>query len=328
MHEDILAGLNPSQTEAVTTIKGPVLVLAGPGSGKTRVLAHRVAFLLRAVGISPRSLMAVTFTNKAAGEMRERINRLLGEAVSTSAGWRGLTIGTFHSICAYILRQEAAPAGVDPNYVIFDDSEQLSAIKQALRDLKLDEKMYRPEAMRAAISRAKNELIKPAAFQATTYWAEVARRVYGRYEEVMAANHALDFDDLLCRTTYLFKEQPEVLARYQERYEYLLVDEFQDTNTAQYELVSLLASANHNLFAVGDEDQSIFAFRGADYRNVMRFREDYPEAKVILLEQNYRSTQTILDTANAIIARNLHRTPKRLRTEPRDRTAGDASRSL
>jgi len=315
MHEDIVAGLNPSQTEAVTTIKGPVLVLAGPGSGKTRVLAHRVAFLLRAVGVSPRSLMAVTFTNKAAGEMRERINRLLGEAVSTSAGWRGLTIGTFHSICAYILRQEAAPAHIDPNYVIFDDSEQLAVIKQALRDLKLDEKMYRPEAMRAAISRAKNELIKSTAFEATTYWAEVARRVYGRYEEVMAANHALDFDDLLCRTTYLFKEQPEVLSRYQERYQYLLVDEFQDTNTAQYELVSMLAGRSHNLFAVGDEDQSIFAFRGADYRNVMRFREDYPEAKVILLEQNYRSTQTILDTANAIIARNLHRTPKQLRTE-------------
>jgi DNA helicase-2/ATP-dependent DNA helicase PcrA len=319
MHEEILAGLNPAQKAAVTTVKGPVLVLAGPGSGKTRVLAHRVAYLLRAADAQPRSLMAVTFTNKAAGEMRERINKLLGESVATSAGWRGLTIGTFHSICAYILRQEAAAAGISPNYVIYDDGEQLSAIRQALRDLKLDDKMYRPEAMRSAISRAKNELIRPDLFEAPSYWAEVARRVYTRYEEIMAANKALDFDDLLARSAYLFREQPEVLARYQERYEYLLVDEFQDTNTAQYEWVRNLSGLNHNLFAVGDEDQSIFAFRGADYRNVLRFREDFPEAKVILLEQNYRSTQTILDTANAIIAHNMHRTPKELRT---DRGAG------
>jgi len=315
MYDEILAGLNPAQREAVTTVKGPVLVLAGPGSGKTRVLAHRVAYLLRAVAVHPRAVMAVTFTNKAAGEMRERINRLLGEAVPTSTGWRGLTIGTFHSICARILRQDAAAAGVDPNYVIFDDGEQLTAIKQTLRDLKLNDKLYRPEAMRAAISRAKNELIKPEAFEATTYWGEVARRVYTRYEEIMAANRALDFDDLLCRTVYLFKEQPEVLRHYRERYEYLLVDEFQDTNTAQYELVRLLALGHHNIFGVGDEDQSIYGWRGADYRNVMRFREDFPEAKVILLEQNYRSTQTILDTANAIIARNVHRTPKKLRTD-------------
>jgi DNA helicase II / ATP-dependent DNA helicase PcrA len=319
MHEEILAGLNPAQLAAVTTIKGPVLVLAGPGSGKTRVLAHRVAYLLRAAGAQPRSLMAVTFTNKAAGEMRERINRLLGESVATSAGWRGLTIGTFHSICAYILRQEAAAAGINPNYVIFDDGEQLSALRQALRDLKLDDKMYRPEAMRSAISRAKNELIRPEQFEAPTYWAEVARRVYGRYEEIMAANNALDFDDLLARSAYLFRDNPEALARYQARYEYLLVDEFQDTNTAQYEWICHLAGKSHNLFAVGDEDQSIFAFRGADYRNVLRFRDDFPEAKVILLEQNYRSTQTILDTANSIIAHNMHRTPKKLRT---DRGAG------
>ena len=197
MYEEILAGLNPAQAQAVTTVKGPVLVLAGPGSGKTRVLAHRVAYLLKVAGVQPRSLMAVTFTNKAAGEMRERINRLLGESVPTSNGWRGLTIGTFHSICAYILRQEAAAAHIGSSFVIFDDGEQLTAIKQALRDLKLDDKLYRPEAMRSAISRAKNELIRPEAFEATTYWAEVARRVYGRYEEIMSANNALDFDDLL-----------------------------------------------------------------------------------------------------------------------------------
>ncbi len=315
MQEDLLAGLNPAQREAVTTVKGPVLVLAGPGSGKTRVLAHRVAYLLRAVGAPPRAIMAVTFTNKAAEEMRGRINKLVGETVPYSTGWRGLTIGTFHSICARILRAEAPAAGLNPNYVIYDDGEQLTAVRQTLRDLKLDDKLYRPEAMRGAISKAKNELVRPADFAADTYWAEVARRVYTRYEEIMAANAALDFDDLLCRTVYLFRDAPEVAQRYQERYQYLLVDEFQDTNTAQYDLIRLLVGRERNLFCVGDEDQSIFAFRGADYRNVMRFREDYPDARVILLEHNYRSTQTILDTANAIIERNVHRTPKRLRTD-------------
>jgi DNA helicase-2/ATP-dependent DNA helicase PcrA len=315
MHDDLLAGLNPAQKEAVTTVNGPVLVLAGPGSGKTRVLAHRVAYLLRAAGAHPRSVMAVTFTNKAAAEMRERINRLLGEAVPTSTGWKGLTIGTFHSICARILRQEATSAGLSEAYVIFDDSEQGTAVKQALRDLKLDDKLYRPEAMRGAISKAKNELVRPAEFETNTYWAEVARRVYVRYEEIMAANNALDFDDLLCRTVYLFRDAPDVAQRYQERYQYVLVDEFQDTNIAQYELVRLLAGKSRNVFAVGDEDQSVYSWRGADYRNVQRFREDFPGAKVILLEQNYRSTQTILDIANAVIVRNTHRTPKTLRTD-------------
>ncbi|MCU0510854.1 MAG: UvrD-helicase domain-containing protein [Anaerolineae bacterium] len=319
MSSDLLAGLNPAQREAVTTVKGPVLVLAGPGSGKTRVLAHRVAYLLRVAGAHPRSVMAVTFTNKAAGEMRERINKLLGEAVPVSSGWKGLTIGTFHSICARILRAEAGPAGLNPNYVIYDDGEQLSAIRSALKDLKIDEKMYRPEAMRAAISKAKNELVKPENFATTTYYEEIARRVYARYEQILKANGALDFDDLLCRVTWLFKEQPDVLARYQDRYEYLLVDEFQDTNSAQYEMVCMLAGRTRNLFAVGDEDQSIYGFRGADYRNVLRFREDFPDARVILLEQNYRSTQLILDAANAVIARNIKRTPKHLRT---DRGAG------
>lgn len=259
MHDELLAGLNPAQREAVTTVKGPVLVLAGPGSGKTRVLAHRVAYLLRHANAHPRSIMAVTFTNKAAGEMRERINKLVGQAVPVSTGWRGLTIGTFHSICARILRADAPAAGLNPNFVIYDDGEQLTAVKQALRDLKLDEKLYKPEAMRSAISKAKNELIRPQQFEATTYWAEIARRVYARYEEILTANGGLDFDDLLCRVAWLFREQPEVLKRYQDRYEYLLVDEFQDTNTAQYDLVCRLAAASRNLFAVGDEDQCLVA---------------------------------------------------------------------
>ncbi len=315
MLEEILAGLNPPQREAVTTVKGPVLVLAGPGSGKTRVLAHRVAYLLREVNVHPRAVMAVTFTNKAAGEMRDRIHRLVGEAVPVTTGWKGLTIGTFHSICARILRAEAEAAGLNPNYVIFDDGEQLTTIKQALRELDLSDKMYRPEAVRALISRAKNELIKPDQYQASTYYEEVVRRVYHRYQKILADSAALDFDDLLARTTWLFQDQPEVLRRYQERYEYLLVDEFQDTNTAQYELVRLLAGRSRNLFVVGDEDQSIYGFRGADYRNVRRFREDFPDAKVVLLEQNYRSTQAILDAANAVIAKNRHRTPKKLHTQ-------------
>jgi DNA helicase-2/ATP-dependent DNA helicase PcrA len=314
VHDDILAGLNAAQREAVTTIDGPVLVLAGPGSGKTRVLAHRVAYLLRVVQVHPRAIMAVTFTNKAAQEMRDRINGLLGESVPASTGWRGLTLGTFHSICARILRQEAELAGLRPDYVIYDDGDQLTAIKQTLRELNISEKQYRPEAMRAAISRMKNELVRPSEMSVDTYWAQVLTRVYEYYEKLMAANGAVDFDDLLARTVYLFREHPQVLARYQERYRYLLVDEFQDTNTAQYELMRLLAAQHHNLFAVGDEDQSIYGFRGADYRNVLRFREDFPTARVILLEQNYRSTQTILDAANAIISRNRHRTPKALRT--------------
>ncbi|HEX9115403.1 MAG TPA: 3'-5' exonuclease, partial [Anaerolineae bacterium] len=250
----------------------------------------------------------------AAGEMRERINRLLGEAVATSSGWKGLTIGTFHSICAYLLRQEAPAIKLSPNFVIFDDGDQLAAVRQALRDLKLDDKMYRPEAMRSAISKAKNELIRPADYRADSYWAEVVRRVYVRYDEIMAGNNGLDFDDLLARTVYLLRDNADVLARYQERYRYLLIDEFQDTNTAQYEFVGMLARRSGNIFCVGDEDQSIFAFRGADYRNVQRFRKDFPQAKVILLEQNYRSTQTILDVANSIIERNVHRTPKKLKT--------------
>ncbi len=315
MHDDLLVGLNPAQREAVAIIDGPVLVLAGPGSGKTRVLAHRVAYLLQAAAADPRSIMAVTFTNKAAGEMRERIGRLTGAAVASSPGWKGLTIGTFHAICAYLLRQEAEEAGISASYVIFDNGDQLGAVRQALKDLRLDEKLYRPEAMRNAISLAKNELIRPEVYQARTYWEEVVSRIYAQYEQILAKNRALDFDDLLARSAYLFKERPEVLARYQERYQYLLVDEFQDTNTAQYELVRMLAGKRRNIFCVGDEDQSIFGWRGADYRNVRQFRDDFPEARVVVLDANYRSTQVILDTANAIISRNVHRTPKELKAQ-------------
>ena len=305
---DILAGLNPAQQEAVQAVEGPVLVLAGPGSGKTRVLTHRIAYLIREYRLPPWQIMAVTFTNKAAREMKERLYRLLGEE------YRKLTIGTFHAICARILRREAEAAGVSPQYVIYDRGDQQSLVRQALRDLNLDDKVYRPRTMLGYISRAKNELLPPAAMSTETYRQEVVRRIYERYQHLLAENNALDFDDLLLKAVQMFRRHDEVRAKYQRRYPFILVDEWQDTNMAQYELVKLLAGERANLFVVGDEDQSIYGFRGADYRNVARFRRDYPQARVILLERNYRSTQVILDVANAIIARNAHRHPKRLFT--------------
>jgi len=286
-----------------------VLVLAGPGSGKTRVLTHRVAYLVQEFRVPPWQIMAVTFTNKAAREMKERLFRLLGEDC------RKLTIGTFHAICARILRQEAEAAGISPQYVIYDQGDQVGLARQAIRDLNLDDKLFRPQAMLHRISAAKNELLTPAEMEPGTYREEVARRVYERYEALLAQNNALDFDDLLVKTVHLFRKNAEVRAKYQRRYPFILVDEWQDTNMAQYELVKLLAGDRANLFVVGDEDQSIYRFRGADYRNVARFREDYPNARLILLEHNYRSTQTILDVANAVIVRNQHRHPKRLYTE-------------
>ena len=306
---DFLLDLNSAQREAVEAVEGPVLVLAGPGSGKTRVLTYRVAYLVREYRVPPWQIMAVTFTNKAAREMKERLYRLLGEQ------HRRLTIGTFHAICARILRREAETAGISPQYVIYDSGDQVSLARKAIRDLNLDEKLYRPRAMLHRISAAKNELILPDALQVRTYRDEVAKRVYERYQALLVQNNALDFDDLLVQAVQLFRENPDTRASYQRRYPFVLVDEWQDTNMAQYELVKLLAGERANLFVVGDEDQSIYRFRGADYRNVARFREDYPEAQVILLERNYRSTQTILDVANAVISRNIHRHPKRLSTE-------------
>ena len=306
---DILADLNPAQREAVTAIHGPVLVLAGPGSGKTRVLTHRVAYLIRECYVEPYRLMAVTFTNKAAREMGGRIEKLLGGEL------RGLTIGTFHATCARILRREAAHANLSPGYVIYDEDDQLRVVRQALKDLNLDEKRYRPVVVRSFIDRAKCELLTPQTLEPRTHPEEVARRVYERYEALLEANDALDFGDLLLRTALLFEQEPEVLEKYRRRYHFLLVDEFQDTNMAQYRLVKLLAGERRNLFVVADDDQAIYRFRGADYRNIQRFRQDFPDHKLFLLERNYRSTQTILDAANAVIAASPYRTPKRLHTD-------------
>jgi DNA helicase-2/ATP-dependent DNA helicase PcrA len=306
---DIAGELNPQQQQAVTSSGRAILVLAGPGSGKTRVLAHRIAHLVQQRSVAPWAIMAVTFTNKAAREMRERVERLLGGQPD------GLTLGTFHATCARILRRQADCLTAPADFVIYDAKDQESVVKQALKKLNLDEKRYRPRQILSIISRAKNELIAPEAFQARTYLEEVAGRVYGEYQALLRENDALDFDDLLMQVVFLLDTHPAVLRKYQQRYRHILVDEFQDTNTAQYVLIKQLAGGQGNLFCVGDEDQSIYLFRGADWRNVRRFREDYPESETILLEQNYRSTQLILDAAQAVIKRNSNRTHKALFTE-------------
>ncbi|MEA3336472.1 MAG: 3'-5' exonuclease [Chloroflexota bacterium] len=308
---DIFAGLNEQQIAAVSAPEGPLLVLAGPGSGKTRVLTHRIAFLVQQQHVLPFRLMAVTFTNKAAREMRGRTESLLGGEL------RGLTIGTFHAICAQILRREHQHLGVEGNYVIFDRDDQLRTVKGVIKELNLSDKLYRPQAMLGHISRSKSELVTPDRYVSRTYWEEVAGRIYSRYQALLRESNALDFDDLLMETALLLQGNDEVRKRYWERYQHVLVDEFQDTNVAQYELVKLLVGSDspRNLFAVADEDQAIYGWRGADYHNIARLREDFPEMRQILLERNYRSTQLILDVANEIIKHNWQRTPKRLFTD-------------
>ncbi len=309
---NLLDGLNERQHEAVTAGTGPVMVLAGPGSGKTRGLTYRIAYLIEAGGIPASSIVAVTFTNKAAGEMRERVGHLLGGRVA------GLQIGTFHALCARLLRREGQNTPFGPDYVIYDTEDQLAVIKQTLSELNIDPKKYNPRRVLGKISEAKNELIQPAQFTSLDYFGEVVGRAYPRYQSILLDNNALDFDDLLMQMVLLLEENDSVREKYQRLFEFVLVDEFQDTNTAQYRLVKLLGQPQNNVFVVGDEDQAIYGFRGADYRNVMRFREDYPDAQVCLLEQNYRSTQYVLNAARAVIDRNPNRTPKALFTDRGD----------
>jgi DNA helicase-2/ATP-dependent DNA helicase PcrA len=315
-HIDLLQGLNPQQARAIQAPAGPVLVLAGPGSGKTRVLTHRVAYLVEQRHAWPRQILAVTFTNKAAREMRERLDKLLGTTRANE-----LTLGTFHAICARWLRRDAPEIGLSRDFVIFDDDDQQQLMKRVLQEMNIDDKRYKPSAVLNAISNAKNELITPDKYAPPTYWHEMVRRVYPRYQELLRLSNGLDFDDLLLEVVRLFDQRPEVLARYQERYHYILVDEFQDTNTAQYVMLRQLAAQRRNLFCVGDEDQSIYKWRGADYRNIQRFREHFPDFTEIVLEQNYRSTQTILDAARGVIDKNAQRTRKNLFT---DRSGGAA----
>ncbi|UCD43463.1 MAG: UvrD-helicase domain-containing protein [Chloroflexota bacterium] len=306
---DYLVNLNPQQQQAVSAGSGPVLVLAGPGSGKTRVLTQRIAYLIGQMDVHPYNILAVTFTNKAAKEMESRVQELVGQNT------RGLTLGTFHATCARILRIEAEHLPFQSNYVIFDTDDQLSVVKRALLDLNLDKKRYQPQSVLASISKAKNELLLPDEFVPDNYRDEVVKRIYTRYQEMLLANNGLDFDDLLLWTARLLEEVSQVREKYARRYEYVLVDEFQDTNLAQYRLLHHLASVHRNIFVVGDVDQSIYAWRGADYKNVLRFERDFPETQVILLEQNYRSTQAILDVAMSIIDRNPNRTAKKLVTD-------------
>ncbi len=306
---DLVSGLNPQQREAVTAGEGPVLVLAGPGSGKTRVLTHRIAYLIRERDIYPYHIMAVTFTNKAAAEMRMRLENLLGGRPD------GLQIGTFHAICARLLRREADHLPYRDDFAIYDTDDQQSLIKQSLNEANIDSKKYSPGRILNAISAQKNELITPEAYVGRDYFGEIVGRIYERYQALLLANNALDFDDLLMQTVLLLRNNDGVRERWQQRLQHILVDEFQDTNTAQYQLVQILALPQNNVFVVGDEDQGIYAFRGADYRNVLQFRKDYPDAHVILLEQNYRSTQIVLDAARAVIDKNKHRTPKALFTD-------------
>jgi len=308
---DILAELNPAQRKAAEVVNGPVLILAGPGSGKTRVITHRIAYLIKVCGISPRRIMAVTFTNKAAREMEERLKKLAAGAV------KDITMGTFHAICVRILRQDGRAIGVQPGFVIYDRDDQLSLVKRCLKEMELDPRLHAPAAVLSAISNAKSQVITPPEYnqRAKGYFEETVSRIYEKYQQSLEQNNALDFDDLLMKTVQLFNSHPEILERYQQRYLHIMVDEFQDTNLVQYRLVKQLAGAYRNICVVGDPDQSIYSWRSADMRNILNFEKDYPEASVVLLEQNYRSTRTILETASGIISANKKRKHKELWTE-------------
>jgi len=304
MARDLLKHLNEAQQKAVQATDGPVLVLAGPGSGKTRVLTHRIAYLIDVLDVNPFHILAVTFTNKAAREMKERLDALVGQGHAAA-----LTVGTFHSICARFLRRDIAHLGRERDFAIYDSDDQQRLMKRVLKDLDFDEKKYPPRAIHATISHAKNELVDADEYArlGRTYYDEVVARCFAHYQKLLAASNALDFDDLLIETVRLFTQHPQVLEKYQDRYRYILADEYQDTNKVQYTLLKQLSAKRRNIFVVGDDDQSVYAFRGADVRNIRYFEDDYPDAQVILLEQNYRSTQAILDVAQAVIKGNERR---------------------
>src|SRR5262247_2998545 len=307
---DFLDKLNKQQRAAVPAGNGPVLVVAGTGSGKTRVLTQRIAYLIAVEGVRPWQILAVTFTNKAAKEMEARVKSLLPDQAI-----EGIMLGTFHSICARILRRESEHLPIESYFVIFDTDDQERVVKNVIRELNINEKLYRPAAVLGAISRAKNELISADDYPTQTYRDEVVKRVYAEYQKRLLASNAVDFDDILLYTARLLEDNPSVRDKYAQRFRHVLVDEFQDTNLAQYALVKHLASFNRNVFCVGDPDQSIYAWRGADWRNLQRFEQDFPDAQIVLLEQNYRSHQNILDAAMGVINRARNRRRKQLFTE-------------
>ncbi len=308
---DILSGLNPAQRQAVEAPDGPLLILAGPGSGKTRVITHRIAYLVKVRGVSPHRIMAVTFTNKAARAMTDRLAQI------AAASLPDLTMGTFHAICSRILRKDGRAIGLEPHFVIYDDQDQVSMIKRSLQVLEIDPKQFAPAALANAISAAKCHTLLPSEYarRGLSYFEEVVSRVYEHYQKLLDDSNAVDFDDLLMKTVQLFRSHPEVLQRYQSRYLHLLVDEFQDTNNVQYDLIKLIGGKHQNICVVGDPDQSIYSWRFADVGNILSFERDYPQARVILLEQNYRSTQKILETASQVISANKQRKPYKLWTD-------------
>lgn len=308
----LLESLNPVQAEAVLHTDGPVLIVAGAGSGKTRALTHRIAYLIREHGVSPYAILAITFTNKAAREMAGRVEGLLGERIA-----KGMWILTFHSTCARILRREHTHVGVPSSFTIYDENDTERLLTQVLKELNLDAKRFPPRAMSAAIGKAKDHVLSAEQFSAAAgnFYEQTIARVYEAYEARKKAAGALDFDDLITETVVLFRDHPEVLEHYQERFRYLMIDEYQDTNRAQYELANLLAAKYRNICVVGDADQGVYSWRGATIANLLDFERDYPDAAVFLMEQNYRSTQNILAVANALIEHNVQRKPKSLWTE-------------
>lgn len=311
MTPNILSGLNDRQREAVEAIDGPLLIVAGPGSGKTRLITSRIAYLLSVVGVYPSRIAAVTFTNKAAREMRARV-----DSVASYDAPR-LTMGTFHAFCARTLRQDGEAIGLDRNFGIYDDSDQLEMIKRGMGELEIDTKQFAPRAILSAISGAKSQLLTAEGFRMRTasYFDEVVGRVYERYETLMARADAVDFDDLLLKTYFLLSQREDVSEKYQDRYVHFMIDEFQDTNVAQYAIARLIAQKHRNLCVVGDPDQSIYSWRNADIRNILSFQKDFPDARIVALEQNYRSTQTILDAASKLISANSQRVEKELFTD-------------
>src|SRR5215475_9032237 len=320
----ILQPLNAPQREAVTTTKGPVLVLAGAGSGKTRVIAHRIAYLLCVEGVNPRHIIAVTFTNKAAEEMRHRVEDLV-----LPAGIRPPLIATFHSLCVRILRERAAQVGLPPGFVIYDEDDRLTLVKEAMRELDLDERELTPASVVHRISHAKNQMLSVEAAEqlARNPREERIASIYRIYEERLEAAGGVDFDDLLLRVVRLLDTAPSALAWYRSRWTHVLVDEYQDTNRAQYRIVQLLTEEHRNLCVVGDPDQSVYRWRGADLRNILDFEKDYPDCRVVALEQNYRSTKRILDIASAVIVNNTARKEKRLWTENREGERAEVHRA-
>jgi len=311
---DLLQGLNKEQQQAVKHTDGPLLIMAGAGSGKTRVLTHRIAYLLDEKEVSPRNVLAITFTNKAAREMRQRVHKLVGK------GSDQIWVSTFHSMCVRILRRDIDRIGYNQSFTILDSSDQLSVIKQVLRNLNIDPKKFDPRAMLGQISAAKNELMTPEEYnnKVGNFYERQVGQIYEGYQKMLQKNQSLDFDDLIMQTIHLFKRVPEVLEYYQRRFQYIHVDEYQDTNHAQYFLVKQLANRFQNLCVVGDSDQSIYRWRGADIANILSFEKDYPAARTVFLEQNYRSTKSILAAANKVIERNTGRKPKNLWTENTD----------